>query len=40
MLQSFIIAALCLNLSPVDREAPVRISLFGLFKPEIVSPSV
>jgi stage II sporulation protein D len=31
---------LCLNLSLVDREAPVRISLFSLFKPEVVSARV
>lgn len=31
---------LCLNLWPADREAPVRISLFSLFKPEVVSARV
>jgi len=41
MLQLIAIATLfCLNLSPVDRDERVRISLFSLFKPEVVSVRV
>lgn len=41
MFHSIAIAMLlCLNLWPVDREARVRISLFSLFKPEVLSARV
>ncbi|MEK6302981.1 MAG: SpoIID/LytB domain-containing protein [Acidobacteriota bacterium] len=41
MFQPIVIVALfCLNFSPVDREARVRISLFSLFKPGVVNVRV
>jgi stage II sporulation protein D (peptidoglycan lytic transglycosylase) len=41
MLHSIVIAALlCFNPLPVDREANVRISLFSLFRPEVVNARV